>query len=176
VYQGRYFSQSAPITDAQVQALIDYGQSTQNSALSASGQAAGAIDPSLSGFNPTYNVLGGALGVQGLFGNNCISYVGGALNYAGITSGSAFRALALPEWNAGAARVRSRKDGHGRRGIGRTATASLGEQGQLALLDHLGAASDALPESRLREFSTHSYMTYTRVPRIVQQSRLAPPQ
>jgi hypothetical protein len=101
VYQSRYFSQSAPLTDAQVQALITYGQSTQNQAYTAATGYVEPTDPSISGFNTTYNVLGGSFGVQGLLGNNCISYVNGALSFAGVNSGQLMTALALPEWNAG---------------------------------------------------------------------------
>jgi hypothetical protein len=103
VYQGRFFSQSASLTDAQVQALVTYGESTENIALANAGGIAGPIDASVSGFNSTYNVLGGALGIQGLTGNNCISYVNGALSYAKINSGQLMTALTLPEMDAGSA-------------------------------------------------------------------------
>jgi hypothetical protein len=46
--------------------------------------------------------------------------------------------------------------------------------GQLAAISREGAASDALPVNRLREFSTHSHMTYQMMPRVVEVPRLSP--
>lgn len=71
VYQGRFFTQSAPLTDAQVAALIAYGQNTQNEALLNAGNSGITLNPSIPTINTEYNVLGGAFGIQGVFGNNC---------------------------------------------------------------------------------------------------------
>ncbi len=86
-----------------MQALIAYGENTENEALADAGLPGGSVNSSLPEINTDYNVLGGFFGVQGVFGNNCISYVNGALTYAGVNSGILMQALSLPEWDAGTA-------------------------------------------------------------------------
>jgi hypothetical protein len=100
VYQGRYFAQSAPLTDAEVQAFINYGQTTEYLT-----EGTGALDDPNISFNTNYNVLGGFFGDQGIFGNNCESYVNGAFAYVseqtGLELDSSIYAFSLPEWQAG---------------------------------------------------------------------------
>lgn len=78
-------------------ALLAYGTNT-------SMLASGDTTDNPYNFNAYYNVLGGAFFVRGLFGNNCISYVDGALQAAGV-SGQLLMAAALPENDAGSASI-----------------------------------------------------------------------
>lgn len=113
---GVVFAQSAPLTNDQVQAALTYGNSIEslakynadpvNQNLSQLAVAGAAnIDASLSNTNTNYNFLGGMFGVQGVFGNNCASFVNGMVNYVGQKTGvqidSKISAFAIPETQAG---------------------------------------------------------------------------
>ncbi|MBP1314194.1 hypothetical protein [Herbaspirillum sp. 1130] len=109
---GIVFAQSAPLTDAQVQAALTYGNSIENLASGKnlnSLSAAGAqnIDTTLSSADTNYNVLGGMFSVQGFFGNNCESFVDGMFDYVSRQTGTPLAtnisAFSLPEWQAGSA-------------------------------------------------------------------------
>ena len=112
---GSVLSQSATLTDAQVQAALNYGNGLQALADYNGGKSdtpPTGLDSTLMSFNTTYNftggynLTGGPYGDQGSFGNNCESFVNGMLSYVGQQTGtsiSSIEALSLPEWQAGAA-------------------------------------------------------------------------